>query len=253
MDIRDAQASGPTVGVSLSRVGVANVEKVVRIGPRGAERLYHAKLDCFVDHRPERNGTRMSRFDEVVNAVIREVVLGLSAFKAEQIAQRIAVKVRERRNAGRLRERLAADGFGDDQIAGILEAVPVATHNQRGLGTLHLGLPAECDTVVDATELLAIVENSMSSEIYELMKAPTRARWSRRPTGRARSAEDCVREAIRGALEHFGDLGDDTFVSARQENLEAIHEHSVIARALRAVRRAARPRCRAPYADARVA
>ena len=48
--------------------------------------------------------------------------------------------------------------------------MPVATHNQRGLGTLQLGLPEECDTDVDAAELLAIVEDSMSSEIYELMK-----------------------------------------------------------------------------------
>jgi GTP cyclohydrolase-4 len=38
-----------------------------------------------------------------------------------------------------------------------------------------------------------------------------------------------VREAIRGAIEHFAGLGDDAFVSARQENLEAIHQHSVVA------------------------
>jgi hypothetical protein len=65
--------------------------------------------------------------------------------------------------------------------------VPVATHNQRGLGTLHLGLPEACDTDVDAEALLAIVEDAMSSEIYELMKrsgregrasAPWILRWS---------------------------------------------------------------------------
>ena len=38
--------------------------------------------------------------------------------------------------AGRSRERLAADGFTDDEIERVFEAVPVATHNQRGLGTL---------------------------------------------------------------------------------------------------------------------
>jgi GTP cyclohydrolase-4 len=73
--------------------------------------------------------------------------------------------------AERSRERLAGDGFTDHQIAGILEAVPLATHNQRGLGTLHLGLPEECETDVDAADLLAIVEDSMSSEIYELMNS----------------------------------------------------------------------------------
>jgi GTP cyclohydrolase IV len=292
MDIPDVQASAPTVGVSLSRVGVTNVEKVTRIGSGGAEQLYHVKLDCFVDLRPRQKGTHVSRFDEVVNDVIGEVVLGPGGFKAEQIAQRIAVEVRERQNAlraevriaarypehkpapvsgiatqeiytlfgtavasergtrrlvgvaaqgmtasphaqrlvaGRSRERLAADGFSEDQIAAILEAVPVATHDQRGLGTLHLGLSEGCETDVDPTDLLAIVEDSMSSEIYELMKRSDESAVVEKATRRPRSAEDCVRETIRGTLERFGDLGDDAFVSARQENLEAIHQHWVVA------------------------
>ena len=38
-----------------------------------------------------------------------------------------------------------------------------------------------------------------------------------------------MREAIRGVIERFGGLGDDAFVSARQENLESVHQHSVVA------------------------
>ena len=41
------------------------------------------------------------------------------------------------------RERLVAEGFGADEIERILEAVPVATHNQRGLGTLYIGCVEE--------------------------------------------------------------------------------------------------------------
>src|SRR6185312_12795077 len=41
--------------------------------------------------------------------------------------------------ATRATERLAADGFTDDEIERVLEHVPVATHNQRGLGTLYVG------------------------------------------------------------------------------------------------------------------
>ena len=87
--------------MSLSRVGVTNVEKVTRIGPRGAEQLYYAKLDCFVDLGPDQKGAHMSRFEEVINDVIGEVVLGEGGFKAEQLAQRIAVEVRERQGARR--------------------------------------------------------------------------------------------------------------------------------------------------------
>jgi GTP cyclohydrolase-4 len=278
--------------VSLSRAGVTNVEKVIRIGPRGAEQLYYAKLDCFVELGPEQEGARTSRFEEVVNDVIGEVALGEGGFKVEQLAQHVAGQVRERQGAvrsevtiaarypeykpapvsgiptqeiytlfgsavasergtrrligvaaqgmtacpcaqqivaGRSRERLSADGFTDDEIERIFEAVPVATHNQRGLGTLHLGLPQECETDLDAADLLAIVEDSMSSEIYELMKRSDEGAVVEKAHRRPRFVEDCVREAIRGAVERFDGLRDDAFLSSRQENMETIHHHNVLA------------------------
>jgi GTP cyclohydrolase-4 len=290
--VPDVHASAPAVQMSLSRVGVTNVEKVIRIGPRGAEQLYYAKLECVVDLGPGQRGAHMSRFDEVVNDVIGEVVLGESGFKSEQLAQHVAEKVRERQDAlraevtiaarypedkpapvsgiptqeiytllgsaiasergtrrlvgvaaqgmtacpcaqqlvaGRSRERLAADGFTDDEIGRILEAVPVATHNQRGLGTLHLGLPEDCDADVDAAELLEIVEDSMSSEVYELMKRSDEGAVVEKAHRRPRFVEDCVRVAIRGAIERFDGLRDDAFVWSRQENLETIHQHNVVA------------------------
>ncbi len=282
----------PTRLPALSRVGVTDIEKVTRIGPRGAEQLYYVRLDCFVELGPAHDDANVSRFQEVVNDVIGEVVLGAGGFKVEQLAEQIAVAVRERQGAlraevtiaarypeykpapvsgiatqeiytllgsavasergtrrlvgvsaqgmtacpcaqqlvaGGSRERLGADGFSDDQIAAILEAVPVATHNQRGLGTLQLGLPEECDIEVDAAVLLAIVEDSMSSEIYELMKRSDEGAVVEKAARRPRFVEDCVREAIRGALERFGDLRDDAFLSVRQENLETIHQHNVVA------------------------
>ena len=105
----------------------------------------------------------------------------------------------------------------------------MATHNQRGMGTLHLGLPEDCGIDVDAADLLEIVEQSMSSEIYELMKRSDEGAVVEKAHRRPRSAEDCVREAIHGALERFDRLGDDAFVSSRQENLETIRQHSLVA------------------------
>jgi GTP cyclohydrolase-4 len=46
---------------------------------------------------------------------------------------------------------------------------------------------------------------------------------------RPRFVEDCVREMVRGVIETFPALGPETFVSARQENLETIHQHNVVA------------------------
>src|SRR5919106_3054140 len=106
--VPDVQASAPAVAVSLSRVGVSNVEKVTRIGPPGAEQLYHAKLDCFVELGPDQKGAHMSRFEEVINDVIGAVVLGEGGLKAEHLAERIAVEVRERQDAVRAEVTIAA-------------------------------------------------------------------------------------------------------------------------------------------------
>ena len=50
----------------------------------------------------------MSRFEEVVNDAIGEVVLGESAFRAETLAQHIAEKVRDRQGARRAEVRIEA-------------------------------------------------------------------------------------------------------------------------------------------------
>jgi GTP cyclohydrolase I/GTP cyclohydrolase-4 len=288
----DVQARRPTVHVSLSRVGVTNVEKVIRISRADREELYWAKLECFVDLGPQQKGAHMSRFEETVNDAIGDVILGSSAFRAEELAQRIAEQVRERQDAkraevtiaarypehkpapvsgiqtqelytlfgtavateagtrrlvgvaaqgmtacpcaqelvaGAARERLTADGFDDDQIARIFDHVPVATHNQRGLGTLHIGCPEDCTTDIDATTLLRIVEDSMSSEIYEMMKRSDEGVVVEKAHRRPRFVEDCVREMIQGVVTQLDDLAPGAFVSARQENLETIHQHNVVA------------------------
>jgi GTP cyclohydrolase IV len=290
--LEDVQAQLPTLRVSLSRVGVTNVEKVIRLRSGEAEQLFMARLDCFVDLGPDQKGAHMSRFEEVVNDAIGEVVLGESAFRAETLAQHIAEKVRDRQGAqraevriearypehkpapesgiitqeiysllgsavaseagtrrligvraqgmtacpcaqklveGRSRERLEADGFSEDEIERIFAAVPVATHNQRGLGTLSIGCPEDCVTDIDAETLLAIVENSMSSEIYELMKRTDEGAVVEKAHRRPRFVEDCVREMIRGVIEQFDMLTERHFISARQENLETIHQHNVTA------------------------
>jgi GTP cyclohydrolase I/GTP cyclohydrolase-4 len=46
---------------------------------------------------------------------------------------------------------------------------------------------------------------------------------------RPRFVEDCVREMVRGVVAAFPALTDRHFVSARQENLETIHQHNVTA------------------------
>lgn len=290
--LEDVQARRPTTHLSLTRVGVTGVEKVVRISAEGAApQLFYAQLECFVDLDPSQKGAHMSRFEETVNEAIEHVVLNES-FKAETLAAHIAELVRERQQSLRAevhitarypehkpapvsgvatqeiytlhgsavasetgtrrlvgvsaqgmtacpcaqemvtaasRERLHADGFTDDEIERVFEHVPVATHNQRGIGTLYVGCPERCDREIHGSHLLRIVEESMSSEIFELMKRPDEHAVVERAHRRPRFVEDCVREQVRMALEEFAEFEPDTFVLARQENLETIHQHNVVA------------------------
>jgi GTP cyclohydrolase I/GTP cyclohydrolase-4 len=82
---------------------------------------------------------------------------------------------------------------------------------------------------VDAPELLRIVESSMSSEIYELMKRPDELAVVARAHEQPRFVEDCVREMLRQVVDEYPDLPGEAFVMARQENLETIHRHNVVA------------------------
>jgi GTP cyclohydrolase I/GTP cyclohydrolase-4 len=129
----------------------------------------------------------------------------------------------------RSRELLADGGFDEDEIERIFEAVPVATHNQRGLGTLYVGCPERCTDAIEAERLLRIVEDSMSSEIYELMKRSDEVEVVEKAHRRPRFVEDCVREMITMAVDEYESLGDGVFLHARQENLETIHHHNVVA------------------------
>ena len=216
-----------------------------------------------MDLNPLQAGVHMSRFEEIVNEAIDEVVIG-EAFKAEGLAAHIAERVRERqqglraevtirarypehkqtpvsglttqelytligtavaseRGVRRLvgveaqgmtacpcaqelvadasRERLVEQGFTDDEIERVFEAVPVATHNQRGIGSLYVGCPEGCDTECGAETLLRIVEESMSSEIFELMKRSDERAVVEKAHRRPRFVEDCVREMLRGLID----------------------------------------------------
>jgi GTP cyclohydrolase I/GTP cyclohydrolase-4 len=69
----------------------------------------------------------------------------------------------------------------------------------------------------------------MSSEIYELMKRADERAVVEKAHANPRFVEDCVREMIRQVVGGFPELAPGAFVLARQENLETIHRHNVVA------------------------
>jgi GTP cyclohydrolase-4 len=123
------------------------------------------------------------------------------------------------------RERLLGEGFSEDQIAKILTAIPIATHNQRGVGTLLVG----SDRPVSLEQLVEIVEQSMSSETYDLLKRPDELFVVNKAHQSPRFVEDVVREIFRYCADVLEEFPPDTFIFARQVNHESIHKHDAVA------------------------
>jgi GTP cyclohydrolase I/GTP cyclohydrolase-4 len=283
----DLQASEPDVRLGLSRAGVIGASKAIRISYGGVEQQIAADIECTVDLDPSQKGVHMSRFPELFEEAIEEVVIG-EAFLIEVLAEHIAAHIVERQRAlrahvhisarypiqrttpvtglptqemveligiaaasargvrrlvgveaaginacpcaqglvrGRASERLLEAGFDDGDVERILELVPIATHNQRGRGTLYVGTQAS----VNAEQLVGLVEGSMSAPVYELLKRPDELFVVEHAHLQPRFVEDSVRIALKGVLDSYPALDDSDFVFSRQVNLETIHTHDVLA------------------------
>jgi GTP cyclohydrolase-4 len=283
----DLQASPPEVALALSRAGVTRVQKAIRLRWGQTEKLIPAEIDCTVDLDPAQKGVHMSRFPELFEEAIDEVVIGES-FLVEELAEHIATHVVERQRAcraevrivtryprqrttpvtglptqemvtligiaaatergarrvvgveasginacpcaqglvrGRASERLLEAGFDDLDVERILELVPLATHNQRGRGTLYVGTTV----AVNAEQLVDVVERSMSSPVYELLKRPDELFVVEHAHLQPRFVEDSVRYALAAVVERYPRLDDGDFVLSRQLNFETIHDHDVVA------------------------
>jgi len=122
-------------------------------------------------------------------------------------------------------ERLLEAGFDSGDIDRIFELVPVATHNQRGRGTLFVGTEND----LDAETLVGIVQRSMSAPIYDLLKRPDELFVVEHAHLQPRFVEDSVRHALRDALVALPQLDDDDFLLSKQVNFETIHTHDVVA------------------------
>jgi GTP cyclohydrolase-4 len=283
----DLQAAPSEVPLALSRAGVGGVQKAIRIRYGEQEKLIAAEIDCTVDLEAARKGVHMSRFPELFEEAIDEVVIG-EALLVEQLAEHIAAHIVERQEAlraevrisarypleretpvtglptqemvsligiaaasaartrrvvgveatginacpcaqglvrERAAERLGEAGFDELDVERILELVPLATHNQRGRGMLFVGT----DAAVNAEQLVRIVEGSMSSPVYELLKRPDELFVVEHAHLQPRFVEDSVRIALRDTLATYPELDDADFLLSRQVNMETIHSHDVIA------------------------
>lgn len=123
-------------------------------------------------------------------------------------------------------------GFEEAEAKRILEVLPSATHNQRGRGSVLLGALDEVKReTVRLEDLVEMVESSMSSETYDLLKRPDEFFVVNKAHRNPKFVEDVVRGIVARVLETYSSFEDGSFVRATQRNDESIHKHDAFAEA----------------------
>lgn len=105
---------------------------------------------------------------------------------------------------------------------------PAPTHNQRNIGTLMIEVPRGTK-MVDADDLINIVETSFSSPTYSILKRKEEAELVIKAHAQPKFVEDVVRDILSAVLKKYKELPDDVIVIVRSESEESIHKHNAFA------------------------
>jgi GTP cyclohydrolase-4 len=112
-------------------------------------------------------------------------------------------------------------------IADSVNALPMITHNQRNRTTLMVEVPEHVE--VEADDLIGIVESSLSSPTFGILKRDDEASVVINAHRNPKFVEDVVRDILGKILDKYGQLDDSVHVTVRSESEESIHKHNAFA------------------------
>jgi len=149
----------------------------------------------------------------------RMIGIGLTGITACPCAREVVKKIAE----GEM-EKL---DLTKDKRTKILDKIPIATHMQRAYGSILVEIPEGIE--LEATRLVRIITDSMSSSTFELLKRPDEAELVIRATSNPRFVEDCVRYMMCYFVKEFPNFPDNTHLIFKARSMESIHQHDLIA------------------------
>jgi len=103
----------------------------------------------------------------------------------------------------------------------------MATHNQRGRGTITIEFSGNYNAPLDT--IIEIAERSMSTTSFELLKRPDEMEVVANAHAHPKFVEDCVRDMAKNVVSSFPELTDDAVITLKQVNEESIHQHNAFA------------------------
>ncbi|HEU4435878.1 MAG TPA: GTP cyclohydrolase FolE2 [candidate division Zixibacteria bacterium] len=249
--MRDLQSEKDFRNVPLNRVGIKNLRYPVEVLDQKAGRQKTvANISMFVDLPGDLRGTHLSRFVELVHRHKDEIGVSNLASILEDIKEAfgsrdaylelafpyfIEKQAPVTGERGLLEYRAFFAAYLSESYRGTVGvSVPVTTlcpcskeisaagaHNQRSL----VGLWVEASRFVWFEELIALVEEKASSELFSLLKREDEKFVTEKAYANPRFVEDLVREIT---LELEGDEEVSGF-RVEVESLESIHNHNAYA------------------------
>jgi GTP cyclohydrolase I len=250
--IADVQGSADTRQIPIDKVGIKDIRHPVRIKDRSVgEQHTIATFNMYVNLPHNFKGTHMSRFVEILNQHEREITVESFKEMLHEMTERLEADAGHIEMSFHYFINKAAPVSGVESLLdydvtlvgeitdgkprmNIKVVVPVTSlcpcskkisdygaHNQRS----HVTINAETNGFIWIEDLIDLVEEQASCELYGLLKRPDEKYVTERAYDNPKFVEDMVRD-IAARLN-----GDDRITAyiVESENFESIHNHSAYA------------------------
>jgi len=250
--IADVQSSQDTRRIAIDKVGIKDIRHPIRVADRdGGEQHTVAMFNMYVNLPHNFKGTHMSRFVEILNLHEREITVDSFKEMLVEVTQRLEAESGhiEMTFPYFVNKKAPVSGVQslmDYEVSFIGEAhngeismdlkvvVPVTSlcpcskkisdygaHNQRS----HVTVAARTRGFIWIEDIIDLVEQEASCELYGLLKRPDEKHVTERAYDNPKFVEDMVRDVA-------ARLNADERISAyvvESENFESIHNHSAYA------------------------
>lgn len=250
--MEDVQNSKDTRHIPINKVGIKDIRHPVRVADRtGGEQHTIANFNMYVNLPHNFKGTHMSRFVEILNNHEREISVKSFKEMMVEMTERLEADsghvemnfpyfVNKTAPVSNVQSLMDYDVTfigdfidGDNQFT-LKVLVPVTSlcpcskkisdygaHNQRS----HVTVTAKVKDFIWIEEIIDLVEQEASCELYGLLKRPDEKAITERAYDNPKFVEDMVRDVA-------ARLNADDRISAyivESENFESIHNHSAYA------------------------
>ena len=250
--MEDVQSSQDTRQIPINKVGIKDIRHPVRVSDRtGGEQHTIANFNMYVNLPHNFKGTHMSRFVEILNNHEREISVKSFKEMMVEMTERLEADsghiemnfpyfVNKTAPESKVQSLMDYDvTFIGDFVAGhnkftLKVLVPVTSlcpcskkisdygaHNQRS----HVTVTATLTDFMWIEEIIDLVEQEASCELYGLLKRPDEKAITERAYDNPKFVEDMVRD-VAARLNAEDRI---TSYIAESENFESIHNHSAYA------------------------